>query len=56
MPLILVSMLFNYAVGESITKDKGRKKISKKQLLVIGIIGNVSLLAYLIIITIIQLP
>ncbi|WP_428024994.1 MBOAT family O-acyltransferase [Arcobacter sp.] len=46
LPLILLSMVFNYVIGTSLAKDEEHKKISKKQLLTIGIIGNVGLLAY----------
>ncbi|MBN2825238.1 MAG: MBOAT family protein, partial [Campylobacterales bacterium] len=38
-------MLFNYVMGSSLTKDE-TKKVSKKQLLSIGIIANLALLAY----------
>lgn len=46
LPLILLSMVFNYVIGTSLTKDEEHKKVSKKQLLTIGIIGNVGLLGY----------
>ncbi len=46
LPLILLSMIFNYVIGTSLTKDEEYKKVSKKQLLTIGIIGNVGLLGY----------
>jgi len=46
LPLILCSMLFNYLIGTLLTKDKEYKKVSKKKLLFIGIIGNVGLLGY----------
>jgi len=46
LPLILCSMLFNYVIGTSLGKDSEHKKVSKRQLLTIGIIGNVSLLGY----------
>jgi alginate O-acetyltransferase complex protein AlgI len=46
LPLILVSMVFNYVIGTSLTKNEEHKKISKKLLLTIGIIGNVGLLGY----------
>jgi D-alanyl-lipoteichoic acid acyltransferase DltB (MBOAT superfamily) len=39
-------MVFNYVIGTSLTKDEEHKKVSKKQLLTIGIIGNVGLLGY----------
>ena len=46
LPLILISMIFNYVIGSSLTKDKEHKKVSKKQLLTIGVVGNVGLLGY----------
>ena len=46
LPLILVSMVFNYGIGASLTKDKEHKKVSKKKLLTIGVIANVGLLGY----------
>jgi len=46
LPLILLSMLFNYIVGVSLSKMKQHSKINKKQLLTIGIIGNLFLLGY----------
>ena len=39
-------MLFNYAVGLSLTKEKKCTKVGKKTLLTLGIVANVSLLAY----------
>lgn len=46
LPLILVSMVFNYVIGTSLTKDEEHKKVSKKQLLTVGIVGNIGLLGY----------
>ena len=46
LPLILTSMLFNYVIGTSLTKDEEHKKVSKKQLLTAGIVGNIGLLGY----------
>ena len=52
LPLILISMLFNYTIGNSLSKSndenkKGLKKtFSNKSILIFGIICNVSLLAY----------
>ena len=46
LPIILVSMLFNYVIGISLSKDKEHTKISKKGLLTFGIIANVALLGY----------
>lgn len=47
LPLILVSMLFNYVVGRQLTKDtfKGNHYF-KRTLLIIGIISNLALLGY----------
>jgi len=44
LPLILGSMLFNFVIGNSLNKE--HKKINKKQLLTVGIVGNIVLLAY----------
>ncbi|HIP01981.1 MAG TPA: MBOAT family protein [Campylobacterales bacterium] len=46
LPIILVSMLFNYVVGVSLSKDKEHTRVSKKVLLSIGVIVNVALLGY----------
>jgi alginate O-acetyltransferase complex protein AlgI len=46
LPIILVSMLFNYIVGVSLSKNNQHIKVNKKTLLTIGIIANVSLLGY----------
>jgi len=46
LPLILISMLFNYTIGTSLSKEKISKKVSKKNLLTIGILGNIGLLGY----------
>ena len=52
LPLILISMLFNYVVGNSLAKasfenKKGlNKSFSKKSILIFGIIANLSLLGY----------
>jgi D-alanyl-lipoteichoic acid acyltransferase DltB (MBOAT superfamily) len=45
LPLILVSMLFNYVVGNSLNK-RSQSKVNPKTLLIIGIIANLSLLGY----------
>ena len=39
-------MLFNYAVGLSLSKESEHKKISKKMLLTFGIAANIALLGY----------
>ncbi|MEE2923767.1 MAG: MBOAT family protein [bacterium] len=46
LPLILISMLFNYGIGTTLTKYKNQSNASKKRLLTIGVIGNLGLLAY----------
>lgn len=47
LPLILFSMIFNYSIGSTIiNQEKLNLKINKKIPLLIGIIGNVGLLAY----------
>ncbi|WP_424686304.1 MAG: MBOAT family O-acyltransferase [Halarcobacter ebronensis] len=46
LPLILSSMLFNYVIGNSLNGNKENIKLSKKSLLIIGIIANLSLLGY----------
>ncbi len=46
LPLILSSMLFNYIVGNSLNDNFKKVKISKKTLLTVGVIANLSLLGY----------
>ncbi|MFA7091043.1 MAG: MBOAT family O-acyltransferase [Arcobacteraceae bacterium] len=55
LPLILISMLFNYVVGNSLNKKSYEEnqsksnvkiKVSSKTLLTVGIVVNLSLLAY----------
>jgi len=46
LPIILVSMLFNYVLGNSLSKDDVKKSVKKKSLLIFGIVANLSLLAY----------
>lgn len=46
LPLILISMIFNFKIGKLILENKEREIISKKRLLTIGIIINISLLGY----------
>ncbi len=45
LPIILFSMIFNYAVGSTLSNEK-KLKINKKMLLIFGILGNVILLGY----------
>jgi len=48
LPLILSSMLFNYVIGNSLSKYKEdiKHRFSKKSILLFGIIANVALLGY----------
>jgi D-alanyl-lipoteichoic acid acyltransferase DltB (MBOAT superfamily) len=46
LPLILSSMLFNYVIGLSLSKEQKKSKLGKKTLLIFGIIANVALLGY----------
>ena len=46
LPLILLSIVFNYVIGASLTKEHQYKRVSKKQLVIVGIIGNIGLLIY----------
>ena len=46
LPLILTSMVFNYAIGRSFQTENSHILISKKQLLIIGIGLNLAFLAY----------
>ncbi|PHS36988.1 MAG: membrane-bound O-acyltransferase family protein [Sulfurovum sp.] len=46
LPIILISMLFNYVVGVSLSKYQEHTKVSKKTLLTFGIIANLALLGY----------
>ena len=45
LPIILASMLFNFIIGSSLNDTKNTR-VSKKQLLTFGIIGNIALLGY----------
>ena len=46
LPIILVSMLFNYTIGNILSKDAKQAKINKKSILTFGILSNIVLLAY----------
>ena len=46
LPIILVSMLFNYVLGVSLSKRKEQVKTKQRSLLAFGIIANVTLLGY----------
>jgi D-alanyl-lipoteichoic acid acyltransferase DltB (MBOAT superfamily) len=45
LPLILSSMLFNYVIGNELSKDRARG-IRKKGILIVGIVANLGLLGY----------
>ena len=45
LPIILFSMIFNYAVGYTLSNEK-KLKINRKMLMIFGILGNVCLLGY----------
>ncbi|MGB5792730.1 MBOAT family O-acyltransferase [Poseidonibacter sp.] len=48
LPLILISMLFNYVIGNSLNKEivENKKSFSKKSILIFGIVCNIALLGY----------
>jgi len=46
LPIILVSMLFNYTIGNVLSRDASHAKVSKKSILIFGIIANLALLGY----------
>ena len=46
LPLILASVLFNYVIGVFLSKQLKPTNVSKKQLLVFGILINLSILGY----------
>jgi len=46
LPLLLSSMLFNYILGKSLSKDRKQQSVSSKTLLILGIVSNVALLGY----------
>ncbi|MDH4945508.1 MBOAT family protein, partial [Sulfurimonas sp. C5] len=46
LPIILVSMLFNYMIGEILGKDGENKRVNRKWVLTFGIVSNIALLAY----------
>ncbi len=46
LPLILSSMLFNYVVGNMLSRHGGVGRVSKKTVLIFGICSNVLLLGY----------
>ena len=46
LPIILVSMLFNYTIGNTLSKDASYAKVNKRSILIFGIFANIALLAY----------
>jgi len=46
LPLILGSMLFNYIIGTTLSRKEQQKKVAKKQLLLFGVVANLTLLGY----------
>jgi len=46
LPIILSSMLFNYVIGLSLSREQMGSKVGKKALLTFGITANVALLGY----------
>jgi len=46
LPLILISMLVNYTIGKELSTPKKFKKVSKRALLTVAVIFNLSLLGY----------
>lgn len=46
LPLILCSMLFNYVIGNSLNDNFKKIKVSKRLLLIMGIVLNLSMLGY----------
>jgi D-alanyl-lipoteichoic acid acyltransferase DltB (MBOAT superfamily) len=46
LPIILVSMLFNYVIGNSLAKKEHKNSFNKKSILIFGIVSNLSLLGY----------
>ncbi|MBU0633184.1 MBOAT family protein [bacterium] len=46
LPLILSSILFNYVIGNTLTRESEHIKVSKLQLLILGVISNIVLLGY----------
>lgn len=46
LPLILCSILFNYSIGNLLSEPKNKKQITKKTILIFGILSNLTLLGY----------
>jgi len=46
LPIILVSMLFNYMIGEILGRDGENKRVNRKWILTFGVLSNIALLGY----------
>jgi alginate O-acetyltransferase complex protein AlgI len=46
LPVILISIFFNFSIGRVLSKNKQKLKLNKKILLFFGVAGNISLLGY----------
>ena len=46
LPIILVSMLFNYVIGNTLSSSETKKSFNKKVILTFGIVSNLALLVY----------
>jgi len=46
LPLILLSIIFNYAIGSSLARQRVKTGISRRMLLLVGVTGNLGLLGY----------
>jgi len=46
LPIILSSMLFNYVIGNSLSKKEYKSSFNKKSILIFGIVSNLLLLGY----------
>ncbi|MFA9374254.1 MAG: MBOAT family protein [Poseidonibacter sp.] len=46
LPIILVSMLFNYVIGNTLSSRSLKKSFNKKVILTFGIVSNLALLVY----------
>ncbi len=46
LPLILLSMFFNFIIGNSLNKNSNKIRFTKRSLLTFGIVSNIALLGY----------
>ncbi len=46
LPIIVLSMLFNYFIGKSLSNEEVKNRFSKKTILICGIVSNLALLGY----------